>query len=89
MPEQATWKHIYGVSILTGVGFTMSMFVNGLAYWGSSIFAYADSFAIILASVFSGVTGYIYLRYFADRQSYVLQKIIIPKISALTKAGKN
>ena len=88
MPEQATWKHIYGVCILTGVGFTMSMFVDGLAYWGSSIFAYADSFAIILASVFSGITGYIYLRYFADKQSYILQKVIIPKVMTLKEAGK-
>lgn len=69
MPEGATVKQLYGVCILTGIGFTMSFFVDGLAYWGSDIFNYADALAILLASLCSGVFGWVYLRFFASRPS--------------------
>ena len=35
-----------------------------------------------------GITGYIYLRYFADKQSYIFQNLIIPKIKTLKETGK-
>ena len=50
-PADATYKQIYGVCILTGIGFSMSMFIDSLAYQGSSIFEYADSLAILVASL--------------------------------------
>ena len=65
MPLGANWRQIYGVSILTGIGFTMSLFVDGLAYWGSPVFNYADSLAILVGSLLSGVVGYLFLRFFA------------------------
>ena len=67
MPEGASIKQLYGVCILTGIGFTMSFFVDGLAYWGSDIFNYADALAILLASLCSGVLGWVFLRFFASR----------------------
>lgn len=41
----------------------MSMFVDGLAYSGSDIYAYTDSLAIILGSLLSGVVGFLFLRF--------------------------
>ena len=32
MPAQSSWRHIYGLSCLTGIGFTMSLFIGGLAF---------------------------------------------------------
>lgn len=32
MPKNVTWLHLYGVSILCGIGFTMSLFIGGLAF---------------------------------------------------------
>ena len=32
MPEGVTWRHIYGLSCLAGIGFTMSLFIGGLAF---------------------------------------------------------
>ncbi len=67
LPYGANYKHLYGVSILTGIGFTMSMFIDGLAYQGSNIFNYANSLAIILGSVVSGIVGFTYLYFISKR----------------------
>lgn len=61
LPEGTNWKQLYGVALLCGVGFTMSLFVNGLAYNDSDAFAYTDKLAILIGSVLSGLVGYIVL----------------------------
>ncbi|WP_086304209.1 Na+/H+ antiporter NhaA [Campylobacter devanensis] len=61
LPEGSNWLQFYGVCILTGIGFTMSLFVGALAYNDSPIFYHADKLAILLASFVAGVVGYIYL----------------------------
>jgi len=62
LPKGANWTTLYGVAVLTGIGFTMSLFVDTLAYNDTKIFHYADKLAILLGSFFSGVVGYIILR---------------------------
>ena len=61
LPAGANWLQFYGVCILTGIGFTMSLFVGALAYNDSPAFYHADKLAILLASFVAGVVGYIYL----------------------------
>jgi NhaA family Na+:H+ antiporter len=56
---------LYGVSILTGIGFTMSLFVNSLAYNDAETFMYADKLAVLLGSFVSGVVGYAILNKFS------------------------
>ncbi|MGG7048996.1 MULTISPECIES: Na+/H+ antiporter NhaA [unclassified Campylobacter] len=62
LPEGASWGQLYGVAVLCGVGFTMSLFVNGLAYADTDAFAYTDKLAILIGSFISGAVGYIILR---------------------------
>lgn len=62
LPKESTWLQLYGVALLTGIGFTMSLFVDTLAYDDTKLFAYADKLAILLGSLFSGVAGYIVLK---------------------------
>ncbi|AQW85438.1 Na(+)/H(+) antiporter NhaA [Campylobacter pinnipediorum subsp. caledonicus] len=62
IPEGVNFKQLYGVAVLCGVGFTMSLFVNGLAYNESDAFAYTDKLAILIGSVISGVVGFIILK---------------------------
>ena len=62
LPTGSSFKQLYGVSILTGIGFTMSLFVNTLAYNDTDLFYYADKLAILLGSFLSGVIGYIFLK---------------------------
>ena len=62
LPKDSTWLQLYGVALLTGIGFTMSLFVDTLAFGDTDLFAYADKLAILLGSLFSGVAGYVVLR---------------------------
>ncbi|EAI7242482.1 Na+/H+ antiporter NhaA [Campylobacter upsaliensis] len=65
LPEGANFKQLYGVCILTGIGFTMSLFIDGLAYEVSDIFNYADNLSILVASFCSGILGFVHLKFFA------------------------
>lgn len=62
LPKDANWLTLYGVAVLTGIGFTMSLFVDTLAYNDTKMFHYADKLAILLGSLLSGVVGYIILK---------------------------
>ncbi len=62
LPKGATWTTLYGVAVLTGIGFTMSLFVDSLAYNDTKMFHFADKLAILLGSLFSGIMGYVILK---------------------------
>ncbi|MBK1964383.1 Na+/H+ antiporter NhaA [Campylobacter novaezeelandiae] len=62
MPDNVSYKQFYGICILTGIGFTMSLFIDGLAYKNSDIFEHSDRLAILIASFLSAIYGYIYLK---------------------------
>lgn len=62
LPKESSWAQLYGVAILTGIGFTMSLFVDSLAYDDTQIYHFADKLAILLGSFLSGILGYMVLR---------------------------
>lgn len=62
LPDNVSYKQFYGICILTGIGFTMSLFIDALAYQNSDIFSYADRLAILIASFLSAIVGYLYLK---------------------------
>ncbi len=57
MPAGANWPQIYGVAIICGVGFTMSLFIGLLAFPGSEALGDAVKIGVLLGSVISGVLG--------------------------------
>lgn len=61
LPRLLKWKHLTGVSILGGIGFTMSIFVTLLAFDDHSIINNAK-LMILLASFLSACFGYIWLK---------------------------
>jgi NhaA family Na+:H+ antiporter len=62
-PEDVSWRSMYGVSLLCGVGFTMSMFIGTLAFGDlSSAQGFDERLGIISGSVMSGLLGYLVLR---------------------------
>ncbi|MCI9129723.1 MAG: Na+/H+ antiporter NhaA [Eggerthellaceae bacterium] len=60
LPENVSWKHMFGASILGGVGFTMAIFVANLAYSDPHMVTEAK-LAILLASLIAGVLGFVIL----------------------------
>lgn len=60
-PEGSHWVQIYGLSILCGIGFTMSLFIGGLAFTGMGQQAEVR-LGVLAGSVLSAVSGYILLR---------------------------
>jgi NhaA family Na+:H+ antiporter len=61
LPDGVTWAHIYGVGWLTGIGFTMSLFIASLAF-GVSPLLNTAKVGILTASVIAGVGGWLILR---------------------------
>lgn len=61
LPADLGWKHILGIGLLAGIGFTMSIFIAMLAFKteGPQVTA---KLAVLIASVISGLAGFIYLR---------------------------
>jgi Na+:H+ antiporter, NhaA family len=62
LPPTVTWGQIYGVALLGGIGFTMSLFIGGLAFPNDQ-HAAAIRLGVIAGSVVSAVTGLMVLRY--------------------------
>jgi Na+:H+ antiporter, NhaA family len=61
LPDKATWNHIVGVAMLAGVGFTMSLFITGLAF-NNLEFVDQSKYGILAASIVAGAGGIFYLR---------------------------
>ncbi|CDK99373.1 Na(+)/H(+) antiporter nhaA [Magnetospirillum gryphiswaldense MSR-1 v2] len=57
MPTGATWRQMYGVCILTGIGFTMSLFIGGLAFPDGNAMV-ETKLGVIAGSVASALTGW-------------------------------
>tara|TARA_B110000259_G_scaffold163641_1_gene189115 strand:+ start:1 stop:1173 length:1173 start_codon:yes stop_codon:yes gene_type:complete len=58
MPENSNWFSLYGVSILTGIGFTMSLFVGNLAFIESTQYIDGVKIGVLVGSLFSTIFGY-------------------------------
>ena len=63
MPDNSSWLSLYGVSILTGVGFTMSLFVGNLAFAGSINYMDGVKIGVLSGSLLSTIFGYFLLLY--------------------------
>ncbi|SMQ62408.1 sodium/proton antiporter, NhaA family [Altererythrobacter xiamenensis] len=61
-PDNASWMEIYGVAILCGIGFTMSLFIGGLAFPGNELLIDESKIGILMGSAISAVLGYVVLR---------------------------
>jgi len=70
MPQGVSYLGIYGVSLVAGIGFTMSLFIGTLAF-GTEAGNYAVliRLGVIVGSLLSGVLGYLILRFFMQKKT--------------------
>jgi NhaA family Na+:H+ antiporter len=64
-PDQVTWPMVAGVGALAGIGFTISLFIAGLAF-GDGAMREAASLGVLLASMLAAAIGYAILRHCAE-----------------------
>lgn len=67
LPENVNWKQIFAIAVLCGIGFTMSMFIAGLAFGEDTVLENVLSLSrlgILMGTGVSAIVGYILLRAF-------------------------
>ena len=72
LPEMAGWKHMLGVGMLGGIGFTMSIFISMLSFKDPQFIEEAK-FAVLIGSLISGICGYAYLSAIGNRNKSTLE----------------
>ena len=70
MPDNSTWLSLYGVSILTGIGFTMSLFVGNLAFVENTQYIDGVKIGVLAGSLASTLAGY-FLLLLTSKKRYV------------------
>ena len=66
-PDQVSWPMVAGVGMLAGIGFTISLFIAGLAFGGGPL-REAASLGVVIASVLAAGFGYATLRFCVEPQ---------------------
>jgi NhaA family Na+:H+ antiporter len=62
LPQGMNWRSLYGTAAMTGIGFTMSLFIGSLAFEGAGLDRIFDErIGIIIGSLASGLLGYVIL----------------------------
>ncbi|GGO95230.1 Na+/H+ antiporter NhaA [Stakelama pacifica] len=62
-PGGSTWAQAYGVSLLAGIGFTMSLFIGGLAFPGNELLIDEVKIGVLSGSILSAIVGFLVLRF--------------------------
>ena len=62
LPDDLKWRHIYGLALLCGIGFTMSLFIGTLAF-DDPVMQTQVRLSVLIASTFSAVCGYLVLHF--------------------------
>ncbi|EKL2558916.1 Na+/H+ antiporter NhaA, partial [Escherichia coli] len=62
-PENSNWIQVYGVSVLCGIGFTMSLFIGNLAFAGNELLIDEVKVGVLAGSLLAVITGMLILRF--------------------------
>ena len=68
LPDKSSWSQMLGAGLLAGIGFTMSIFIALLSFKGHAEIQDEAKFAILIASIISGIAGYSLLRYIGKKR---------------------
>ncbi|MDC9726296.1 MAG: Na+/H+ antiporter NhaA [Candidatus Thioglobus sp.] len=67
LPDQSSMSQIFGVALLGGIGFTMSIFIADLAFLNTPELIFQAKIGILSASLFAGIFGFLWLKYVAKK----------------------
>ena len=87
LPAGAQWKHMVGIALMAGIGFTMSLFVTGLAFPDDPVTAMSAKVGILAGSVVSALAGLAVLRFAgggvqpAGREDVSVFRIDLPRFA--------
>jgi len=73
LPSRASWKHVIGLGLLAGIGFTMSIFIALLSF-SNPIYNVEAKFSILVASILAGVSGFVFLYSLNKKRAKRLRK---------------
>lgn len=68
LPEGSNFKHIIGIGLLAGIGFTMSIFISILSY-ENPLYVNEAKLSILISSILAGVIGYLILRSVGNKRT--------------------
>ncbi len=77
LPDGVSWLHFYGMALITGVGFTMSLFVGTLAFIDVE-HQTAVRLGVIVGSLASGLAGYLLLRFSPSKPKLISHETAKP-----------
>lgn len=69
LPSGSSWLEVYGVALLCGVGFTMSLFIGSLAFEDLIHYHVQVRLGVLVGSMLSGIIGFIVLKVAVGRKS--------------------
>ena len=72
LPDNTTFTHVFGLAMLAGIGFTVSLFISELAFRSSAsahLFSDEAKIGIFVGSIVAGVAGYLFLRIYRPRST--------------------
>ena len=69
LPQDLTWAHLVGASMLAGIGFTMSIFVSLLAFDGDEKMTNFSQITVLVASLVAAVAGVVWFYFFVPNET--------------------
>ncbi len=68
MPAKAGWSQMFGVGMLAGIGFTMSIFISVLSFGGKDLMLAEAKFSVLMASTVAAILGAMFCTFIYNRQ---------------------